>query len=137
MATVSANFTVPANTANGGRLQGGGFNTTPRMNGGDTLQIVVTWAGSNPPHHLTGYFVISPVQSASNQIAPSPFKDGSNYLCYKSLRADKGTGQQYTFSTSSFTIPTGAPAGQYELTLVVEDGSVQWSEDPEFDTTGN
>jgi hypothetical protein len=37
-------------------------------------------------------------------------------------------------------VPTGAAAGNYELTVVVEDArttpSTQWSEDPEFDTTG-
>ena len=40
----------------------------------------------------------------------------------------------------SVTVPTGSAAGNYELTVVVEDAratpSTQWSEDPEFDTTG-
>jgi hypothetical protein len=135
--TVSANFTVPASTNAGGRLQGAGFGaTTPRLNGGDSLQVVVTWGGNNAPGQLTGYFVFSPAPSAgSNQTAPSPFLNGSNYVCYQSLTASKsGNGQQYTFS--SFTVPSGAPAGNYELTLVVDNAGVQWSEDPEFDTTG-
>jgi hypothetical protein len=138
--TVSANFTVPANTSAGGRLQGAGFGaTTPRLNGGDSLQVVVTWGGNNPPGQLTGYFVFSPAPSAgSNQSAPSPFLSGTNYLCFQSLAATKSNaGQQYTFTHTNFTVPSSAPAGNYELTLVVDNGAgQQWSEDPEFDTTG-
>lgn len=138
MATVSANFTVPANTGSGGRLQGAGFGaSTPRMNHGDSLQVVVTWGGSNPPGSLTGYFVISPT-SGSNQTAPSPFVNGSNFVCFLPLTASKSlNGQQYTFTSTLLAIPSNATAGNYELTLVVESAGVQWSEDPEFDTTGN
>ena len=138
--TVKCNFTIPANTNAGSRLQGAGFGATaPRLNGGDSLQIVVTWAGNNPPNSLNGYFIFSPAISASNQSAPSPFLNGTNYLCFQEQVANKSAqGQQYTFA--SFTVPTGAPAGNYELTVVVEDAratpSTQWSEDPEFDTSG-
>ena len=140
MATVSANFTVPANSNAGGRLQGAGFGATaPRLNGGDSLQIVVTWGGGSAPGTLTGYFIFSPAQSAgSNQTAPSPFLNGTNYLCYQSLTATKSnSGQQYTFAHTNLTVPAGATAGSYELTLVVDNNGVQWSEDPEFDTTGD
>ena len=138
--TVTCNLAIPANTNAGGRLQGAGFGaTTPRLNGGDSLQIVVTWGGNNPPTSLNGYFIISPVQG-TNQSAPSPFKNGSNYLCFQEQVANKsGNGQQYSFQP--FTVPTGAAAGSYELTIVVENATIpppsqQWSEDPEFDTTG-
>jgi hypothetical protein len=137
MATVSANFTVPTNTPNGGRLQGAGFGaTTPRMNRGDVLTVVVSWAGNNPPGSLTSYLIISPV-TGSSQTAPSPFLNGSNYLCFLPLTANQAVnGQQYTFSSPQLTIPATATAGSYELTLVVDNMGVQWSEDPEFDTTG-
>jgi hypothetical protein len=86
---------------------------------------------------LTGYFVISPV-TASSQAAPSPFLNGSNYVCFLPLSASKpANGQRYTFSSSLLTVPNNAPSGQYELTVVIDSGGVQWSEDPEFDTTGN
>jgi hypothetical protein len=137
--TVTCNFTIPAS---GSRLQGAGFGaTTPRLNNGDSLQIVVTWAGSNPPNSLNGYFVFSPAPDAgANQTAPSPFLNGNNYLCFQEQVANKSaSGQQYTFT--SFAVPTDASAGNYELTLVVEDAratpSTQWSEDPEFDTPGD
>ncbi len=139
MATISANFTVPTNTNAGGRLQGAGFGATPPgLNRGDALQIVVTWGGSGPPQTLNGYFVISPVQ-ASNQTAPSPFVNAAgNYVCFLQITAAKSqNGQQYTFASSVLTVPSTAPAGQYELTAVIDSNGVQWSEDPEFDTTGN
>jgi|SoiMethySBSTD1v2_1073268.scaffolds.fasta_scaffold01519_15 hypothetical protein len=141
--TFQCNLVVPANTASGGRLEGLGFGnpaTPPRLNGGDRVEVVVTWAGPNPPDSVNGYFICAPTQNAgSNQAAPSPFKNGNNYVCFTKLVAKKGTsGQQYAFG--SFTVSTGAPAGSYELTVVVEDArttpSAQWSEDPEFDTTG-
>ena len=100
----------------------------------------MTWGGNNPPNSLNGYFVFSPAPDAgSNQAAPSPFLNGSNYLCFQEQVANKSaSGQQYTFT--SFMVPTGAAAGNYELTVVVEDAratpSTQWSEDPEFDTSG-
>jgi hypothetical protein len=137
MATVTANFTVPANTPNGGRLQGAGFGATaPRMNRGDVLNISVNWAGSNTPGSLTAYLIISPVQT-SNQTAPSPFVNNGNYVCFLALSGNKAAnGSQYSFSSQLLTIPSNAVAGQYELTLVVENEGTQWSEDPEFDTTG-
>jgi hypothetical protein len=138
--TVTCNLTVPSNTSAGGRLQGAGFGAvTPRLNGGDSLQVVVTWGGSNPPSSLNGYFIFSPAAGAT-QTAPSPFLNGTNYLCFQEQVANKSaTGQQYSFT--AFTVPTGAAAGNYEVTIVVENAttppSVQWSEDPEFDTTGD
>ena len=142
MATYTCNLAIPANTNAGGRLQGAGFGAVaPRLNGGDRLAVVVTWAGSNPPDSVNGYFICAPTQSAGgNQSAPSPFMNGNNYVCYTRLLAKKSaSGQQYAFG--SFTVSTGAPAGAYELTIVIEDTrttpSAQWSEDPEFDTTGD
>lgn len=138
MVTVTCNLTISANSNKGGRLEGNGFGAvTPRLNGGDRLQVVVTWGGNNPPNELNGYFMCSPAGDATNQSAPSPFLNGGNYVCFQKLVAH-AQGQQYTFG--SFTVPTGAVAGSYELTIVVEDArttpSTQWSEDPEFDTTG-
>ncbi len=140
--TFQCNLVVPANAAGGGRLEGTGFgnpSTPPRLNGGDRVEVVVTWAGPNPPDSVNGYFICAPTQG-SNQTAPSPFKNGNNYVCFTRLLAKQAAtgGQQYPFG--SFTVSTGAAAGSYELTVVIEDArttpSVQWSEDPEFDTTG-
>lgn len=137
MATVTANFTVPANTPNGGRLQGAGFGATaPRMNRGDDMKISVTWSGGNAPGSLTAYLIISPVTS-SNQTAPSPFVNGTNYVCFLALSGNQdASGPKFSFSSQLLKIPSDATAGSYELTIVVENGGVQWSEDPEFDTTG-
>ena len=133
--TISANFTIPASaTTIGGRLEGAGFGAaTPRLDGGDSIQVVVTWGGNNAPSQLTAYLIFSPAQGAS-QTGPSPFMNGSNYLCYTSQTAS-ANGQRFTFP--SFTIPQGTAAGNYELTIVVDNSGMQWSEDPEFDTTGN
>ncbi len=140
--TVKCNFAIPANTNAGSRLQGAGFGSaTPRLNDGDSLQVVVTWGGPNPPNSLNGYFIFSPAaDAAGNQSAPSPFLNGRNFLCFQEQVANKSaSGQQYTFT--AFTVPAGAVAGNYEMTMVVEDAtntpSTQWSEDPEFDTTGD
>ena len=137
--TVTCNFSIPANANNGSRLQGAGFGSANRLNGGDSLQVVVTWGGNNPPNSLNGYFIFSPAEDAGNNQGPSPFFNGSNYLCFQEQVANKSaSGQQYTFTP--FTVPTGTAAGNYELTVVVEDAratpSTQWSEDPEFDTSG-
>ena len=138
--TVTCNFAIPANANNGSRLQGAGFGVANQLNGGDSLQVVVTWGGNNPPNSLNGYFIFSPAAGAGNSQGPSPFFNGSNYLCFQEQVANKhASGQQYAFTP--FTLPTGSAAGNYELTVVVEDAratpSTQWSEDPEFDTTGN
>ena len=137
--TVTCNFAIPANANNGSRLQGAGFGTANRLNGGDSLQVVVTWGGNNPPNSINGYFIFSPAESAGNSQGPSPFFNGSNYLCFQEQVASKSaSGQQYAFTP--FTVPAGTAAGSYEPTVVVEDAratpSTQWSEDPEFDTTG-
>ena len=90
------------------------------LNGGDSLQVVVTWGGNNPPNSLNGYFIFSPAEGAENTQGPSPFFNGSNYLCFQEQVANKSaSGQQYTFTP--FTVPTGSAAGNYELTVVVED----------------
>jgi hypothetical protein len=137
--TVTCNFAIPANANTGSRLQGAGFGVANQLNGGDSLQVVVTWGGNNPPNSLNGYFIFSPAEGAGSSQGPSPFFNGSNYLCFQEQVANKSaSGQQYAFTP--FTVPTGSAAGNYELTVVVEDAratpSTQWSEDPEFDTTG-
>lgn len=135
MAVITCNFTVPS-AANGGKLAGNGFNGTPVMSSGDSLQIVVRWGGQNPPAQITGYWIVSPAASAPSQTTPSPFLNGSKYVCFSSQQVTKDTnGPTYTFAGLVYN---GSQPGNYELTFVVQDGTTtpptQWSEDPEFDT---
>jgi hypothetical protein len=142
MATVVCNFVIQAmRTPNGGRLAGAGFGPrTPQLGSRDSLQIVVTWAGPNPPQQLNGYIIIAPAQDAPpNQTAASPFVIGTstNPLCFLSVSVSPKNSK---FEWPVLTVPRDAPEGKFELTFVAEnpatDPPSQWSEDPEFDTGG-
>lgn len=142
MATVPCNFTIPADSPNGGGLAGNGFNGRPTLNSGDILQVIVRCAGSSGPANLTGRFIFSPAGDApSSQTAPSPFLSGSKYVCYttQTKPQDSGSGGSITYTFDGITYG-GGQQGNFELTFVAEDGSTapptQWSEDPEFDTGG-
>lgn len=136
MANNICNFTIPSGSTNGSRLTGNGFNGRPQLATSDTIQVIVRYAGPNPPGTLNGYFVITPAPDAQNQTTPSPFVNGSKFVCHAvfGVSQDAG-GPTYTFPL--FTYLGGLP-GAYELTFVAEDATVtpatQWSEDPEFDT---
>ena len=134
--TYPCNFTIPANSNNGSRLVGNGFNATPRLNAGDSLNVIVRYAGPNPPASLNAMYVITPAETApSNQTAPSPFFAGAKYFCAGPFTASQdASGPTFTFPTLTYN---GGTPGNYELTLVVFDSAnppTQWSEDPEFDT---
>jgi hypothetical protein len=134
MAVIPCNFTITP-SANGGRLSGNGFNGRPRMNSGDTLQVIVRWAGGGAPTTLTGHFIFSPDPHVQGQATPSPFLNGSKYVCYQMQTANAdGSGISFTFPPLTYA---GGQPGKYELTFVAQDGATpptQWSEDPEFDT---
>ena len=135
MAVIQCNFTVPS-AINGGKLTGNGFNGVPTLTSGDSLQVVVRWGGASPPAQLNGYYIVSPAPSAPNQTTPSPFVNGSKYVCYGAQSVGKdANAPTYTFPALTYA---GSQPGKYELTFVAEDGSTtpktQWSEDPEFDT---
>jgi hypothetical protein len=133
--TNQCNFTIPANSNNGGRLTGDGFNGVPTLQNGDTLQVIVRWAGNNPPQQINGYTMITP-SGGSSESSPSPFLTSGNFVCYLANTIGKDA------NTPSYTFPpltyNGGEPGSYELTFVAEvtSGSttMQWSEDPEFET---
>lgn len=142
MANLVCNYTITGG-AKGGRLQGTGFpanNST--LNPNDTLQVIVTWTGQNAPSGLSGHLVFSPAPDAGNQVAPSPFKNGGNYVCYQTQTAvvTQGPGQNVTFTFPALTY-SATGQGKYELTFVAQAGALtdpsarQWSADPEFDTS--
>jgi hypothetical protein len=138
MSLYTCSFTIPAGASNGAKLTGSGFGATPRLVSGDSIQVIVRWAGNNPPSQLKGRFMISP--AVASQTTPSPFLNGtsSRYLCYGDQTVNKDTSDStYTFTALAYG---GSNPGSYELTFVAEDISTapptQWSEDPEFDTGG-
>lgn len=142
MATYTCSYVIPG-AGRGGRLTGNGLGATaPVLGARDVLQVSLRWAGSpnSAPASLTGYFVISPAQSAdSGQTTPSPFKDGNNYRCLVTQVANSspgGGGATYNFGG---LIYFGGLPGKYELTFIAESGTntpaaTQWAADPEFDT---
>ena len=139
MATYTCAFQVPAANSTSGSKLIGGFpgSTAPTLAKDDQLQVTVKFLGNQSiPSSLNGYMIISPYQGATNQTTPSPFLNGSNPLCFKSQSGVTGDSTN-TFTFAALTY-NGGYAGQYELTFVAENpaNGVQWSEDPEFDTTG-
>ncbi len=111
----------------------------------NTLQVEVTWVGppSSTPDSLTGYLIFSAasvaLNQAANQAAPSPFVNGTRFVCYMTQTASAVAGP----GGATFTFPAiqyaGNLRGRYELTFIAESGSgdtaTQWSADPEFDTS--
>src|SRR5688572_10861198 len=119
MATIQCNFTIPANSPNGGELSGNGFNGRPTLNSGDVLQVIVRYAGQTAPPNLNGYFIFSAAEDApSSQAAPSPFLSGSNYVCHavQNRPLDSGSGNSNTYTFAGITY-NGGQAGNYELTF--------------------
>jgi hypothetical protein len=136
MPVFPCNFTIPASAPNGSKLAGNGFNTTPRLNSGDSIQVIVRWGGSGGPSQLTAHAIVSPAPSVPSQTTPSPFVDGAKFVCYQRWTANQdSSAPTYTFPPLTYG---GSQPGSYELTIVIEDKSTtpstQWSEDPEFDT---
>lgn len=141
MANVTCSF-VCAGGARGGKLTGPGFpgGGTPVLNPGDTLTVTVQWAGANPPPAMNGYAIFTRA-NGSTQNAPSPFKSSSGYICLDPQGGQRSAGGPTTFSFAdpSWQVQAGL-GGNYELTFVAEINTgtpsvVQWSADPEFDTT--
>lgn len=142
MANITCNFTIPAG-GNGGQLTGQGFGAgnPPSLSANDTLTVKVQWAGNSAtaPSSLTAYYVFSQAPNA-NQIAPSPFLQDDNYVCFKTASASRdanSTPATYTFPALTYS---GGLVGRYELTFVAEaytstPSCIQWSDDPEFDTS--
>lgn len=129
------NFTILANTPNGSKLAGNGFNGRPMLQNGDSINVVVHWAGNNPPGQLRGHFIFSPSAGAHpNQTTPSPFVNGSKFLCLDT-QTKPAVNNSYAFDALTYR---GSLPGSYELTFVAEDFSTspptQWSRDPEFET---
>lgn len=136
--------------ANGGRLEDRGcaidagpvqpgLATMERL---DRLGVCIEWDGAaaDAQEHLDGHFVITPALDATaSQIAPSPFREHNNYLCYWLETAPKAvvaSGAAYTFPGRQID---ATARGKFELTFVAEsdrgfDTATQWSVDPEFDT---
>jgi hypothetical protein len=129
----------------GGRLTGPGFGgPTPTLSAQDTLQVQLTWLvpSIEPPEPLNGHFIFSAAQDApSNQGSGSPFLQSNGYcLCYDVQTAQKTiSNNQTVYSFTPYTYGGGIQ-GHYELTFVAEavpsggSDSVQWSDDPEFET---
>ena len=72
-----------------------------------SVMISLRWAGSpgSAPASLTGYFVISPAQSAgSGQTTPSPFKDGNNYYVARANALEDNVSLYYTQNGSRRTL---------------------------------
>jgi len=134
--TQPCNFTIPANSPNGAQLTGNGFNGKPTLQNGDSVQVVVHWAGNNPPSNLTGHFMVSAAAGAPNQSTPSPFVNGVKHVCYSTQTKAKDPNTP-SFTFDAITYGGGQP-GNFQLTFVAEDRSTtpvtQWSKDPEFDT---
>jgi hypothetical protein len=144
MSNLVCNYTIPGG-GRGGRLVGDGFGrgNPPTLGATQTLQVVITWGGApnTAPQTLTGYSIFSSAAPpTSNQAAPTPFMNASNYLCYVTQTASASSGPG---NTVQFTFPAlqyaGNNAGQYELTFIAQVGTgaaaTQWSADPEFDTS--
>jgi hypothetical protein len=99
-------FSIPANSNNGSRLQGNGFGSANRLNGGDTFgRRDLGW--KQPPNSLNGYFIFSPAESAGTTQPPSPFFNGSNYLCFQEQFANNER-ERPAVLVHTFTVPTGA-----------------------------
>ena len=144
MADLTCRFIIPGGTnSKGGQLQGPGLGPggPPNMGNRGTLTVVVQWGGTpqSAPPSLMGHHIFSAADP--NQVDPSPFLDGANYVCYKPVSApaaNPGNGPvTYTFPTFTYN---GQVGGRYELTFVAEMNAntpnvMQWSEDPEFDTS--
>lgn len=139
MSNVTCTFTV-ADTAIGGKLTGGFADGVNVLQANDNLIVIVNYpaGGATIPANLGGVFVFTPSPAASNQTTPSPFLNAtsSNYVC---LQSQVGTRSGPAGGYYTYTFPPvqylGAQVGAYELTFVAIDGTRQWSEDPEFDTS--
>jgi hypothetical protein len=116
--------------------------TTPKMQAGDTLEVEVMWSArvEEVPPQLSGHFMISAAPNAPAQLMPSPFRNGSHYLCYqKQTAAWSARGYAVGYVFPGLECVDGNQA-QYELTFTLEcEGpgyfsGRQWSIDPEFDT---
>ena len=138
MANVACTFYI-TESAIGGKLTGGFVNGSV-LNSGDNLVVSVVYPTQGAsPQTLTGVFVFTAAPAASsNQATPSPFVVGSsnNFVCVTSVPSAAGvTGTNaVTYNFPAVPYAGGSP-GSYELTFVAIDGDLQWSEDPEFDTS--
>jgi hypothetical protein len=133
--TYTAAFTIPSTTT-GGKLSGG-FAGTPVLQSGDSIVVTVTYPAANGPT-LNGYLVFSNAQAAQpNQTTASPFLlTNNNVMCLVPAFFSSPVSSNGQTLYTSQTIPyVGRRGGKYELTFVVMDGTRQWSEDPEFDTS--
>lgn len=129
-----------------------GGNATPSLNGnsstaiGDQLQAKVTFGTANnaalPSGNVTAVFTFTPANDAqSNQAGASPFLSGGTFVCSQSCQGQLQQGansNQAVYVFGSTPVYNGGLPGSYELTIVNTDSStppVQWSTDPEFDTS--
>lgn len=135
--------------ASGGKLTGGFIGRDglpmplpPVLANGDRIVVFVKYpALATPPAQLSGTFVFSAAPSTTEQATATPFvRADGNFVCLTTVTS--GPSVSGGVSTYTFVSPTypGGTQGAYELTFVAADNSVantpiQWSEDPEFDTS--
>lgn len=140
------NFSIPAgSTATGGKLDGGFDNgRAPVLQNGDSIAITVAYpAASGSPLTLAGTTVFTESQLAlTNQTTATPFVRGGangNFLCLSSQEATGAVLGDITVYAFPPMVYGGGLPGSYEVTFVASNNAasppVQWSEDPEFDTS--
>ena len=140
------NFSIPeASTTTGGKLTGGFDNgRAPVLQSGDSIVISVAFpAASGAPATLTGTTVFTESQLAlTNQTTATPFVRGGangNFLCLSTQQARGSVVGNTTVYAFPPMVYGGGLPGSYEVTFVATNNGasppVQWSEDPEFDTS--
>jgi hypothetical protein len=138
------NFSIPAgSTATGGKLTGGfDAGRSPVLQNGDSVVVSVVYPDStSAPPLLTATIVFTESQLAlTNQTTATPFVMASNnFLCLATQQAEGVVAGNTTVYTFPALLYSGGLPGSYELTFVASNNyaetPVQWSEDPEFDTS--
>jgi hypothetical protein len=138
-------FSIPEGSlTTGGQLTGGFAGGGPDLQNGDSIVVSVVYpAATGAPSTLTGttVFTESPL-APTTQTSATPFVRGGangNFLCLATQQA-QGT---VSGNTTVYAFPPmlygGGVPGSYELTFIASNNTVsppvQWSEDPEFDTS--
>jgi hypothetical protein len=140
---LTGNFTIQG--VAGGRLAFGSWSATgnstavpPILAKGEQLTVTIQdGTGSNPTLNVYLVFTRSALARNDSNVA-SPFKQSGRDLCLLTASNLASNGGAYQVSNSNLTYSqAGGSGGQWELTVVAvnaNDQTVQWSEDPEFDT---
>jgi hypothetical protein len=138
-------FSIPeGSTTTGGKLTGGFNGGGPDLQSEDTIVVSVVYpASSGAPGTLTGttVFTESPL-ALTTQTTATPFVRGGangNFLCLATQTAPGVVSGNTTVYTFPPMVYYGGLPGDYELTFIATNHAVsppvQWSEDPEFDTS--